>query len=98
MTVLEDDRAFLCLLIAEPDVAVPEPGPAEFADVLTELQSATAAMASAGVLVDSGPLQPPAEATMLRVRDGERLLAGPATRDRSELPAWTDGVDDVVRA
>lgn len=68
---------FLCLLIAEPDVAVPEPGSAEFAGMLAEFQSSTAAMAENGVMVDSGPLQPPAEATMLRIRDGElRLSAG----------------------
>lgn len=67
---------FLCLLIAEPDVAVPEPGSAEFADMLTEFQAATAAMAARGVLVDTGPLQPAAESTMLRVRDGQRRLSG----------------------
>jgi hypothetical protein len=64
---------FLCLLIAEPGVPGPVPGTAEFSDMLAEFQSSTAAMRQAGVLVDSGPLQPPGAAVMLRVRDGEQL-------------------------
>lgn len=69
---------FLCLLIAEPDVAVPEPGSAEFDAIMAEFQAATAAMRASGVLVDSGPLQPSAAAATLRVRGGEvRLSPGP---------------------
>jgi hypothetical protein len=69
---------YLCLLIAEPEpgVEIPVPGSAEFARMLAEFQSATAAMADSGVLVDSGPLQPPAAASMLRVRNGKTLVTG----------------------
>ncbi len=68
---------FLCLLIAEPGVAVPAPGSAEFTAMLAEFQSATAALHAQGVLVDTGPLQSAAEAITLRIRDGEqRLSAG----------------------
>lgn len=68
---------YLCLLIAErePGVEIPVPGSDEFAQMLTEFQSATAAMAASGVLVDSGPLQPPSSASMLRVRDGKTLVS-----------------------
>jgi hypothetical protein len=66
---------FLCLLIAEPDVAVPAPGTAEFDAIMAEFQASTAAMRASGVLVDSGPLQSSAAATTLRVRDGETLLS-----------------------
>ena len=68
---------YLCLLIAEPEpgVEIPVPGSGEFAQMLTEFQSATAAMAASGVLVDSGPLQPPSAASMLRVRDGKTLVS-----------------------
>jgi hypothetical protein len=66
---------FLCLLIAEPAVAVPVPGSAEFDAIMAEFQASTAAMRASGVLVDSGPLQSPDAATTLRVRDGETLLS-----------------------
>lgn len=66
---------FLCLLIAEPDMAVPEPGSAEFDAIMAEFQASTAAMRASGVLVNSGPLQPSAAATTLRVRDGKTLLS-----------------------
>lgn len=49
---------YLCLLACEPDSG-PALGSAEFGQMLAEFGEATSAMAAAGVLVDSGPLQPP---------------------------------------
>ena len=46
---------YIALLYGEPD-AGPAPGTPEFMEMLGEFQSATAAMADAGVLVDSSPL------------------------------------------
>ena len=65
---------YLCLLVGEPGIEAPAPSTPEFMQMLSDFESATKAMSSAGVLVDSGPLQPPGSATTLRVRDGEPLL------------------------
>src|SRR5262245_59852303 len=64
---------YLCLLIGEPDTEGPAPGTPEFMQMLADYQSATKAMAEAGVLVDSGPVQPPGSATTIRVRGGRTL-------------------------
>ena len=53
--VVEDDMKYIALLYGEPD-AGPPPGTPEFMQMLGEFQTATSAMADAGVLVDSGPL------------------------------------------
>jgi hypothetical protein len=68
---------YLCLLAGDPDdreVPPPPPGSPEFFQMLEEYQSATTAMGEAGVLVDSGPLQEPAAARTLRLRNGEPLV------------------------
>jgi hypothetical protein len=65
---------YLCLLVGQPDIEAPAPGSEEFLQMLTDYQSATEAMAASGVLVDSGPLQPPSSASTLRVRDGKPLV------------------------
>jgi hypothetical protein len=65
---------YIALLYREPD-AGPSPGTPEFLEMLGEFESATAAMADAGVLVDSSPLQPPQTATTVRVRNGETQLS-----------------------
>ncbi len=58
--------------------------------MLSEFESATAAMADAGVLVDSSPLQPPQTATTVRVRDGETQLSdGPFAEIKEQLGAIT---------
>src|SRR2546430_2643153 len=57
---------YLCLLIGEPGIEGPVPGTPEFMQMLSEYESATQAMAADGVLVDSGPLQPPSSAAPLR--------------------------------
>ena len=65
---------YLCLLAGEPDVANPEPGSAEFRQMMDDYRSATAAMHQSGVLVDSGPLQLPSSARSLRLRNGKPLV------------------------
>lgn len=68
---------YLCLLAGDPvspDVQPPAPGSAEFAQMLDDYQAATSAMSEAGVLIDSGPLQDPATARTLRLRNGEPLV------------------------
>jgi hypothetical protein len=79
---------YLLLLAGEPGVG-PEPGSPEFMQMLADYGAATQAMASAGVLVDSGPLQDPSAATTLRVRDGEVVLTdGPFAEIREQLGGY----------
>ena len=79
---------YIALLYGEPD-AGPAPGTPEFAEMLGEFQSATAAMAEAGVLLDSGPLQPPQAATTVRVRDGQTQLSdGPFAEIKEQLGGY----------
>ena len=79
---------YIALLYGEPD-AGPAPGSPEFMQMLGEFQSATAAMAEAGVLLDSGPLQPPLAATTVRVRDGQTLLSdGPFAEIKEQLGGY----------
>jgi hypothetical protein len=65
---------YLCLLTGELDAEGPVPGTPEFMQMLSDYQAATEAMGAAGVLVDSGPLQPAASATTIRVRGGDTLV------------------------
>ena len=79
---------YMALLYGEAD-AGPVPGTPEFMMMLGEFQSATSAMADAGVLVDSSPLQPPQNATTVRVRDGEMQLAdGPFAEIKEQLGGY----------
>ena len=58
--------------------------------MLNEFQSATQAMADAGILVDSGALQPSQTATTIRVRDGKAELSdGPFAEIKEQLGAIT---------
>jgi hypothetical protein len=76
---------YISLLYGEPD-AGPASGTPEFMQMLSEYQAATAAMADAGILVDSSPLQPPRTATTIRVRDGEtQLTDGPFAEIKEQL-------------
>ena len=80
---------YLCLLVGEPDMAVPAPGTPGFAQMLSDYESATRAMAADGVLVDSGPLQPPAAAATLRVRGGEPLVTdGPFAELKEQIGGY----------
>ena len=84
----EDGMRYIALLYGEPD-AGPAPGTPEFMEMLGEFESATAAMADAGVLVDSSPLQPPQTATTVRVRNGETQLSdGPFAEIKEQLGGY----------
>jgi hypothetical protein len=92
---------YMVLLYGEPDVG-PVPGTPEFAEMLGEFQSATTAMTGAGVLLDSGPLQPPETATTVRVRNGEvQLTDGPFAEIKEQLGGYyildCDDLDTTVR-
>ena len=79
---------YIALLYGEPD-AGPAPGTPEFMKMLGEFESATTAMADAGILVDSGPLQPPQTATTVRVRNGETQLSdGPFAEIKEQLGGY----------
>ena len=79
---------YMALLYGEPD-AGPAPGTPQFMQMLGEFQSATTAMAEAGVLLDSGPLQPPQTATTVRVRDGQTQLSdGPFAEIKEQLGGY----------
>lgn len=80
---------YLCLLVAEPDTIGPVPGSEEFGQMLSDYASATAAMRESGVLVDSGPLQPSAAASTLRVRGGKTLVTdGPFTETKEMIGGY----------
>jgi len=80
---------YLCLLVGKPGMDDPVPGTPEFMQMLSDYQSATQAMAAAGVLADSSPLQPPASATTVRVRDGEPLLTdGPFAELKEQIGGY----------
>jgi hypothetical protein len=79
---------YIALLYGEPD-AGPAPGTPEFMTMLGEFQSATEAMADAGILIDRSPLQPPQTATTVRVRDAETLLSdGPFAEVEEQLGGY----------
>ena len=79
---------YMLLLYGEAGVG-PAPGTPAFGEMLAEFGSATPSMAAAGVLVDSGPLQPPETATTVRVRDGESLLSdGPFAEVKEQLGGY----------
>ena len=70
--------------------ALPEPGTQAFDELFADWSASTEAMARAGVLIDCAPLQPPAAATTLRVRDGETLLTdGPAAEIKEHFGGYT---------
>jgi hypothetical protein len=80
---------YLCLLVGEPGMDGPVPGTPEFMQMLSDYQSATQAMAAAGVLVDSGPLQPSSAATTIRVRGGEPLVTdGPFAELKEQIGGY----------
>jgi hypothetical protein len=92
---------YLCLLYGEQNSG-PAPGTEEFQLMLGEFQTATSAMADAGVLVDSSPLQPPTAATTGRVRDGQTMLSdGPFAEIKEQLGGYyildCDDLDAALR-
>jgi len=62
---------YLCLLVAEPGIALPAPGSPEFGQVMADFRTSTKAMNDAGVVVSTGPLDPPETARTLRLRGGQ---------------------------
>jgi len=99
--VQEDEMKYIALLYGEPN-AGPAPGTPEFMTMLDEYQSATAAMADAGVLLDSSPLGPSQTATVVRVRDGETHLSdGPFAEIKEQLGGYyildCEDLDTAVR-
>jgi hypothetical protein len=92
---------YIALLYGEAG-AGPTPGTPEFMQMLGEFQSATAAMAEAGVLIDSSPLQPPQAATTVRVRNGStELTDGPFAEIKEQLGGYyildCDDLDAALR-
>jgi hypothetical protein len=86
---MEEIMRYLCLLVGEPDLPQPVPGSAEFMQMLDDYQSATAAMAASGVLIDSSPLQPPSAATTLRVRGGKPFSTdGPYAETKEQIGGY----------
>jgi hypothetical protein len=77
-------------LLYGPDQPLPAPGSHEGQKMISDWRAATEAMARAGVLIDCGPLQPPASATTVQVRDGETLLTdGPAAEIKEQFGGYT---------
>ena len=92
---------YIALLYGEAN-AGPTPGTPEFMEMLGEFRSATAAMAEAGVLLDSSPLQSPQSATTVRVRDGEiELSDGPFAEIKEQLGGYyildCEDLDTAIR-
>ena|SRR5438270_180262 len=92
---------YMCLLYGEAD-AGPTPGTAEFGEMLGDFQSSTQAMADAGVLIDSSPLQPPQRATTVRVRNERvQLSDGPFAEIKEQLGGYyildCDDLDSAVK-
>jgi hypothetical protein len=80
---------YLLLLHRTEDV-FPEPGTPQAAEMAAVYGKAMAAMAAAGVLLDSGPLQPRSASTMVRVRNGETLITdGPAAEIKEHIGGYT---------
>jgi hypothetical protein len=92
---------YLILLYAsKPEL--PEPGTAEFGQLMTDWAVAKQAMSDAGVLIECSPLQPPSASTTVRVRGGETLVTdGPAAEIKEVFGGLTliecDGLDDALK-
>ena len=92
---------YMFLLYGEAG-AGPAPGTPEFGQMLQEYGTATTAMREAGVLLDSGPLQPVSAATTVRVRDGDtEFTDGPFAEIKEMLGGYyvidCPDLDDALR-
>ena len=77
-------------LLYGPDRPFPQPGTSEFREMLDAWNTATEAMAKAGVLIDCAPLQPASASTTVQVRDGQTLLTdGPAAEIKEQFGGYT---------
>lgn len=76
------------MLLYNPGGDRPNPASPEGARLFGEYRQVTAAMAEAGVLLDSAPLAPDSSATTVRIREGKTVLTdGPA----AEIKEWLGG-------
>lgn len=79
---------YMLLLYGEQD-AGPAPQTQEFAQMLEEYMAATQDMRTAGVLLDSSPLQSVTSATTVRVRGGDReVVDGPFAEIKEMLGGY----------
>src|SRR6185312_2660949 len=77
-------------LLYGPDRPFPPPGTSEFREMLDAWNTATEAMAKAGVLIDCAPLQPASASTTVQVRNGQTLLTdGPAAEIKEQFGGYT---------
>jgi hypothetical protein len=77
------------LLLYGASAAGPQPGTPEFGQMLQEYMGATEEMRGAGVLIDSGPLEPVGSATTVRVREGQiQLMDGPFAEIKEMLGGY----------
>ena len=77
-------------LLYGPDRPFPPPGTSEFREMLDAWNTATEAMAKAGVLIDCAPLQPASASTTVQVRYGQTLLTdGPAAEIKEQFGGYT---------
>ena len=77
-------------LLYGPDRPFPPPGTSEFREMLDAWNTATEAMATAGVLIDCAPLQPASASTTVQVRNGQTLLTdGPAAEIKEQFGGYT---------
>jgi hypothetical protein len=93
---------YLFLLNRAAGQDLPESGTPEAAAMFEAWQTATDAMAAAGVLIDCAPLESVTTATTVRVRAGETLLTdGPAAELREQVGGYTliecADLDEAIR-
>lgn len=93
---------YLLLLHRGADEDLPLPGTPEAATLFRAYESATGAMAGAGVLVDCAPLESASTATTVRVRGGEVLLTdGPSAELKEQVGGYTiidcADLDEAIR-
>jgi hypothetical protein len=78
---------YLFLLYGKP---LPDQESEEARELIGRWTAAMEKMASAGVLIDCAPLQPPAASTTVRVRDGQTLITdGPAAEIKEQFGGFT---------
>jgi hypothetical protein len=78
------------LLLNRTTDALPEPGTAEFDQMMQAYGVALQALGQAGVLIDCAPLADRSSSTTVRVRDGETILTdGPAAEIKEQLGGYT---------
>ncbi|WP_405657838.1 YciI family protein [Streptomyces sp. NBC_00079] len=78
------------LMLHAPDGPPQDEAGEAYAETFAAYAAATAAMASAGVLIDCAPLQPTASSTTVRVRDGQTIVTdGPAAEIKEQVGGYT---------